>query len=71
MEINDNVDFLVLNFFVALSFPISAIPCHFHLLCICTSIHVDEDLQVLILLDVFMGIVWDAPTTTRFNAQDL
>ncbi len=48
MEIDDNANFLFLDFFAALSFPISVIPCHFHLLCIHALGCVDEGLQVFI-----------------------
>jgi hypothetical protein len=68
MEIDDNVNFLFLDFFVALSFPIGAVPCHFHLLCIHALGCVDEGLQVFILFYAFMDIMWDVPNTPRFNA---
>jgi hypothetical protein len=44
MEINDNADFLFLSFLVTPSFPIIAIPCHLHLLCIHASGSTDEGL---------------------------
>jgi hypothetical protein len=68
MEIDDNADFLFLDFFVTLSFSIGAIPCRFHLLCIHALGCVDEGLQVFILFNAFMGIMWDIPNTPRFIA---
>jgi hypothetical protein len=68
MKIDDNADFLFLGFFVALSFPIGAIPCHFHLFCIHALGCVDEGLQVFILFNAFMGIMCDVPNAPRFNA---
>jgi len=65
MEIDDNVNFLLLFFIFALSFPIGAIPCHFHLICIHALGCVDEGLQVFILFYAFMDIMWDVPNTPK------
>ncbi len=63
MEIDDIVDFLFPNFFVALFHPIGAIQCHLHLLCTHTLGCANEGLQVFIHFDAFISIVWDV-----FNA---
>jgi hypothetical protein len=68
MKIDDNVNFLFYFYFFALSFPIGATPCHFHLLCIHALGCVDEGLQVFILFYAFVDIMWDVPNTPRFNA---
>jgi hypothetical protein len=68
MEIDDIVDFLLSNFFVALLHPIGAIPCHLHLLCIHALGSVNEGLQVCIHFDGFMGIVWDV--CPKMNVED-
>ncbi len=62
---HDIVDFLFPIFFVTLLHPIGAISCHFHLLCIHTLGCVNEDLQVFIHFDAFMGIVCDVLNALR------
>ncbi len=57
MEIDHHVDFSFSNYFVGFIFPIRAIPCHFHLLCMYASSGMNESLQVFIFLDACVSII--------------
>jgi len=71
MEINDHVDLLFPSYFVAILLSICGILGHFHPLCIHISNSANDILKVFILLNVYVGVAWDAPYAPRLDAQGL
>ncbi len=71
MEFNDCTNFSYLGCCVGLMLPICAISCHLQPFHIHTLSGANEGLQVFVLFNPCVGIMWDVPNAPQINAQDL
>jgi len=68
MKIYNHIDFSFQNCFVRFMFLVKTIPSHLHLLCICALGGANKGLQVFILFNASVRIMWDVPQTPISNA---
>jgi len=68
MKIYNHIDFSFQNCFVRFMFLVKTIPRHLHLLCICALGGANKGLQVFILFNASVCIMWDVPQTPISNA---
>jgi hypothetical protein len=71
MEFNDCTNFSYLGCCVRLMLSICAISCHLQPFHIHTLSGANEGLQVFVLFNACVGIMWDVPNAPQVNAQDL
>jgi hypothetical protein len=68
MEIYNDIYFSFQNCFVQFMFLVKTIPSHLDLLCICPLGGANKGLQVCIIFNVSVHIMWDVPHTPISNA---
>jgi hypothetical protein len=71
MEIYNPIDFSFQICFVWFMFLVKTIPNHLHLLCICALGGANKGLQVFILFNASVCIMWDVPTHPNLECLGL